>query len=542
MNDNSARNILGNILRIFIKIAKHGLANPYTLAILGLSFTLIIIPFVLISTFPLGDLFQNTDDVYSVEKKIFSGIKEAYINEIKESKRDIRDFVNEKYNAGSLLSDITYHDESFTIDTDTALITVSFTPNLDGMYKNISSYINAVNGVISFMGEDIVNEEKAYTNGTHEKIDTFDGRIFTENEKNEKVFTSDALDFYYSHSNELTNIKDKEYVKNVINSSNDFFVYDEKVDRWDLINFHISPKTHYIETINNETGEVTITKVTVPAWYGHIVINMYYDLSKFKEDELTKCYEIFDENNSVPGYDGVTVVSNLLNSYYENYISHFNGYYENNSFFRGKDNREEIFEKLLNDGTLMYIPISGLTSNFLNGEKGYSGEVNLNTYDNLSRMEVWNHVKYLRDTGKVSTRTYMWNCTAFAASWFYDLYGVDMLYGNGRDMVKNLLKSKWGSKHFYLGSSPAPGGIYSIGSPTGGNHVGCVDKVDYENKIITISDGNTNGKGDSSSTVRIKKEMTFSEFESYVKACCLGYGSANGAWVTFANPIEDSFT
>ena len=190
----------------------------------------------------------------------------------------------------------------------------------------------------------------------------------------------------------------------------------------------------------------------------------------------------------------------------------------------------------------MYVPISGLTSNFLEGQPGYTGVLEFAVYDDSNSASIWRHIQGLRKKGVIGYGTAMWNCTAFAQSWFYELYGVNALYGNGRDMVGNLLDSNnalvgdWGSKNFYRGSSPAPGGIFSIGSPAGGNHVGCVDSVDFENRTITFSDGNTNGKANSSASISIKRTLTFDQFQSYVLSCCKSHGSTAGCWVTYANP------
>ena len=519
---------------------------------------LILIPTLLLSAMPIGNLFQDKGRLEANEEKLYKAIESAYAGEERSAKNQIKNFVNSNYSCSASNGDITQSGSTYTVDTDTCYITASFSPALSSMKQNISAYVNAVNGTIAYFGEETDSEVKAYESGNPPNYEKYEGDVIDQTSGNAEL-TDDARKFYEEHSDELTNTLDEDYIASLNVYSSDFFVYDENEERWRLNNFHIGPKTHQ-ELMQTGTEEVEVNgvieevpvydwvDVTVDAWYGDIGILIFYDLSGYKADELETCVRLLEEKDSkLDAYlDASSVVNAVLNEYYASYIGSFNGYLDDEgNFVLGTDNRDELFKELLADGTLMYVPISGLSSNFLEGEAGYSGEVIFNGYTDLTSYQIWSHINALRKEGVIGYRTSMWNCTAFAQSWFYELYGVNALYGNGRDMVNNLLSENnelvgdWGAKHFYRGSSPAPGGIFSIGSPAGANHVGCVDSVDYENKTITFSDGNTNGAANSTSTISIRRTKTFDEFAAYVKASCAHHGSTAGCWVTYANPNKE---
>lgn len=513
-----------------------------TLAVLGIAMVIIIIPLILISIIPSGSLFQTKAEMSTAESKVASAVSYSYRTEIKSAKRQILEFVQTNYpDANARMGDFIEDSSGFDIDNDTCSISVSFAPSVSTMSTNITAYANAVHGTI------------AYFESQGEEAVSFDSNM-TELDKNGEVMLSkDAKEYLDEHATELTNANATEFINAVGLGSRNFFVYDEDETRWERSNFHQGPKTH-IETrtktvpdgVDPKTGETKYkietyeVEVTETAWYGDIDILMFYDLSDYRSEDIDKCIEIAGDltiaGNKIQ--DPVSLVSNTLENYYNSYIGYSNGSFINGKFKEGSDNREEIFSKLLSDGTLMYIPISGLSSRFTEGEPGYSGDIGFSKYDGKSSSSIWADIQKQRNAGNIGSGTEMWNCTAFAEAWFYEIYGVDALYGNGCNMVENLLKSDFGKENFYRGSSPAPGGIFSIGSAYGANHVGCIDAVDYENKTITFSDGNTNGAADSTSTIRIKKTMTFEEFQTHIKASRMATTGSSSGWITFANPNE----
>lgn len=531
-----------------------------TMMVIGIILLIIAIPLLLITIFPIGNIFQDNRVISNTEASLESVVTRAYNNEKQSSKHQIVQYVNSNYACKAELSDMTSSGSGYVIDTDYCLINVDYGPDLSEMTRNISAYVNAVNGTIAFYGEETDEELKQFENGTHEPIEKYDGQILETKPDGSIGMTDGAKEFYDNNSSELTNTANENYIETLKVYSNEFFVYDNNTDRWKFNNFRIKPKKHQeyqkvgteiVQTSNGMQKEVDLydwVDVWVDAYYGDISILMFYDLSGYKAEDLEKCIDVLDsrnENRQVFA-DSTSVVSATLNGYYDSYIAQTNSYFDaNGNVVLGKDNRNKLFQALLDDGTLMYVPISGLTSNFLEGEPGYSGGIGLDIFDGMSSSAIWREIRNMRSSGVIGYGTAMYNCTAFAQAWFYKVYGVNALYGDGKNMVNNLLDSNnvlcgdWGSTHFYRGSSPAPGGIFSISSPSGGNHVGCIDAVDYENKTITFSDGNTNGAGNSTATISIKRTLTFDEFESYVRGACAIYGNSSGATVTFANPIKD---
>ena len=505
---------------------------------------MILIPFLLlISILPMGNLFMTKGEVEDSEDKVYEVLTDEFDAARKRAKPDIKEFVNEKYAAGAKDSDIKYHNVTFTIDTDYAYITVTLSPPLSEMNSNISAYINAVNGTINACGKDTKEAADKYQSGEEfERPAKYDGKIFENNDEGNPVVTQDLKDYLKENSNQDTYTASEDYLEEIIESSDKFFTHDEKTSRWDLVGFHQAPKTHYETRRNKDTKELETYPVTVTAWYGHINIAMFYDLSEYRSDELDEAAAIMAEGRNEEDFVSGTQLGTVLEGYYDNYVGAYRETTdENGDPVLGQDNRNNIFQKLIDDGTLMYVPISGLTEKYLSyvgGKSGYSGQLDSDKYDKMSTAQIWAHAN------SVATQMYPYNCTTFAAAWFYDNYGKNILRGNGRDCVDNLLATKWGKEHFYRSGSPAPGAIFSIGRPGGGNHVGCVEAVDFDKKLITISDGNTNGAGNSSkpwtATVRIKETMTFAQFNQYVANCCAVHGDYSPR-VVFACPKKGAF-
>ena len=514
--------------------------------IVALAIAMIFIPFILlISVIPSGNLFMTQGEIEAVEDKVAAVLDDKYDEARKKARDDIKAFVNEKYNAGATNKDIKYKGNGvFVIDTNTALITVTLSPQLSEMKENISAYINAVNGAIVTCGEDTKSEVDAINNGEEREGFKYDSPIFEENDDKSPSLTDEAKEFLSENSSKDTYTKSEDYLKEVAEESDSFFTHDKETKRWDLMNFHQAPKTHYVTKKVTKHGVTTTERkaVTVTAWYGDINIVMFYDLSGYRKDELDKAAEIMASGRDDEDFVNGVQLGTVIDSYYNNYISAYKSTSKDGKLVYGEDNRDEIFAKLLADGTLMYVPISGLTENYMSyvvSGKGYSGKINFDgNWDNKSTAQIWAYANSL------ATQMYPYNCTTFAAAWFYDHYGKNILRGNGRDCVDNLLKTKWGKARFYRSGSPSPGAIFSIGRPGGGNHVGCVEAVDFEKKLITISDGNTNGRGNSAqpwtATIRIKETMTFAQFNQYVANCCAVHGDYSPR-VVFACPKKGAF-
>ena len=525
------------------------LLGPQTKMVVAI-IAVIFIPFIfLISVLPTGNWFMTESEVKDTEDKVEAALEVKFDEARKAAKPDIRDFINENYPVRVSNGNIKYKGNgNFSINTKYVEVTVSLSPPLSTMKENISAYINAVNGTISACGQDTNDELEKLKNGSGEKVPQYRGQVFEKDEDGKPVVSQNVKDFLSENTDQDSYTANEDYATKVIEEADDFFTHDTETKRWDV---DIHPETRY-DPVYNKKGKL-VGRRPYTVYCGHIDIAMYYDLSGYREEELDEAAELLAKGRDSEDFVSGVQLGTLLYNYYDNYISSYVSYAtydeETGETILGQDNRNDIFQRLLNDGTLFYVPISGLTEKFMNDysvlESGYSGSVISSgkfNYDKATTAQIWKLVNWIsRNT------MYPYNCTAFAAGWFYDHYGRNELRGNGRDCAENLVnKSKWGRKHFVLSATPAPGAIFSIGAPGSGNHVGCVDAVDFENKTITISDGNTNGLGNSSTpqkaTIRIKQTMTFDEFTQYAINCCAAHGDyTNSPRIVFANPIKGAF-
>lgn len=522
-------------------LALDGLVSQ-TMICLGCILGFLVLINIILSAIPSGILLKTESDVLTMESNVESAIYDAFISSKNNSKDNTLSFLNESYACKAKKKDLVDNgDGSYALSNDYCEIGVNFTPNLNQITSNVVAYTSAVNGTIDYLSE-------------NKELFEPEDYMFEVSEKGELSLSDYGRDVYNANSNEFNNSGSDKFAKVIKDNSSSFFVAEEESKRWDLNNFYLGTKTKYEdycyvvyanETTNNTTtfavncaeaskySKLTNYKfhkeqieVKVPCWYGDITIPIYYDLSSYKEEEIINAVDYVNINSNLNEFDSSSFVNSMLNDYYNNYYELLkNG---------EDDNHSTYFQKLIDDGVIIYVPISGLSSGFIEGEPGYEGEVNVAISG--TTIAIWNKIGQLRNKGILSTNATRYNCTEFANYWFYLLYGEGhILSGDGHSIVTNLLNSNYGKEHFYLGSSPAPGGLYSIGSSTSKyGHVGCVDAVDYENKIITISEGNYGGgaSGTINTGIRTKVTMTFDEFYQYVNAV----GKSQSSWVMFANP------
>ena len=552
-NGSKAVKTAAQIAKKVAKTSKKGLA----LALDGLAYQtmfclvcvlgMVFLISLIMSVVPSGILLKNSSDVAEMENNVESAVSVSYLNAKKDTKSDVVNYVNEKYGCDASKSDVVDGDNgSYTVSTDSCEINVYFTPNVNEIVGNISAYATAVNGTIEYLDEktDIYHPEE---------------QMFKTDSNGELALTDYGWNVYKENSNEYTDSGSAAFAEIINENSSTFFVGEKETKRWDEWDFYMGNKSKevdkcYLSYDNPDTNtsfsyEITCSEqlrseyenlkyytyekrketIQIPAQYGKITIPIYYDLSQYKDEELQDGINYVEEQTKDSYMESASFVNSLLNEYYNNYYELLkNG---------ESDNRNTYFQKLINDGVIMYVPISGLSSSFIQGEPGYAGEIQVNGMDGTA-IQIWNKIGNLRKQGVLSTYASRYNCTEFANYWFYCVYGEGfVLRGDGNEMVTNLLNSDYGKEHFYQGSSPAPGAIYSIGSPNSEHgHVGCVDAVDFENQIITISEGNYGGgaSGTINTGIRIRKTMTFDEFYRYVR----NTGGSQSSWVMFANPKQ----
>lgn len=152
-------------------------------------------------------------------------------------------------------------------------------------------------------------------------------------------------------------------------------------------------------------------------------------------------------------------------------------------------------------------------------------------YGSLPASKVWAHSNDLYARGLIFGADPI-QCTSFAQTWFYDIYGFNSTHGatgNGdvfasRVYATNMYYDEEGNLHslFKYDDHPESLGLVSISGRT--PHVLCVDEVNYETGLITISDGNVDGHG----AVRIRQTYTLPEFYA-----------ANPGYYTFVNPTAE---
>lgn len=135
-----------------------------------------------------------------------------------------------------------------------------------------------------------------------------------------------------------------------------------------------------------------------------------------------------------------------------------------------------------------------------------------------SNLDAWQNINPYVNGGNTG------QCTWFAWGRFYEMYGYKgWSHGNGRDCARNLVNEH--PDDFYLSDRPETGAVFSYKGGTYG-HVGVV--LEVKDGMITIQDGNMNGKSDTFKDAQSDwrtKTMTVDEFLSKY-----GYN------VEFANP------
>ena len=558
---------------------------------------IIIILVLIFGALPSNMQRIKEGDIAKIEKNVLNAVEDSFDEAKYNAMSQVVTYVNSQYGCNASMLNVSKYNGGFHISTDECEIGVNMTPDVKDMVTNITAYTTSANGVIALYGETKSLEEALNINIleltveglknaiTYEDDDLYDATsekfASTVEEYSNTFFVHDPGTERWDLNNFYLGQKyyDVETCYKTITNTIRIRDFDPVTGK---ISFIGSRKSSYTEptscSIDSQreceaSSKCTFTRETETrsknCWFGDITVPMYYSLSGYRADELDTCYENLsrDENsvyNHIPdGKGGEYSVSDVymgsLESYYNNYITLKYGNCDDThecinqiaegSFNYPKDNRNEIFAKLLNSGLYTEIPISGISFSYLliMGDPGYSGILGYDGLDGMGMNAIWGIINKLRATGVIGNDTAAFNCTAFAEYWFYENYGYDGLGGDGKNMVRNLLalSNNPNSKAYgkwYQGSEPAPGGIISMGNLTDANHVLVVDAYDKERGIVTISEGNANGAASKgapwASSINIKKEMTMSELENYATGLCSRHGGMTGCYISFANPVQ----
>lgn len=176
---------------------------------------------------------------------------------------------------------------------------------------------------------------------------------------------------------------------------------------------------------------------------------------------------------------GNTYAHDVLNQYYFGYLSMFNNY----SYISGYPG--EINPKIINPLCTYKEYISQENTSFTNAYWNYSKGL----YSKIANRPYQS--SFNPGSG---TPIFTGQCTQFAATMFYDMYGFSALRGDGLYMAENLIndcgETSDAPVKFAPAFSPAPGAVVSL-SP---NHVIIVDQVDPDGTIY-ISEGNLANHG-----------------------------------------------
>lgn len=539
------------------------------LLIFVLVIVLVLIMMLLISYIPVGDILGTLEDLNATEIRIEETLEPIY-NDAKEKAKDfILDYLEEEYPLLSI-SDEDIHFSNSTQkfylfkpptweDPYGCDISVSFLPPFSYMVENVSAYINATNATIAYFGDDTIKELESYQAGTHSSDFFSEGTVLEQNsDKNGWILGDEAKKYYQSHSTAPTNTLHEDYITELDISSGTFFKPDSKASRWEHDNVHEEKKQLVKERTQeycytDRTGNTACATETKKeykeaiTYVEDITINMYYDLSHYKEQELKECLENALEYVRFAkvgmSYNAEELVWDIQNHYYNTYIADFNAIIDFESIgssnisyrAKGEDHpREEIFAKLLADGTLSYVPIWGFTEEMIpeDGTPGYEGEISVSSEDLMT----WETILLLKERGLLGdTHAADYNCTLFTQAWFYETYKEDLekagltvsdlLWGDGKTYVVDLLSTEWGKGHFYLGTTPAPGAVFSVSGTQ--NHTGVITAVDYDKGTITYSDANWVGRG------VIQTDVTVSIGQFYQR-----FTGKPGSTLSFANPTK----
>ncbi len=556
------------------------------LVIIAIVIVLALFMMLVISCIPIGDMLNTSDEIYEQESKIEEALTTAY-DQARESARPlIYEYIKSEYPQVDLsIDDVKYNSrlQKFFIRVEPTWdnpygcdISVNFLPPLEYMIQNISAYINATNATIAYMGEETQTELDQYQSEEgHITEDYFTKYILAEN-PNGKVFetggedefdfhlTDEAKKVYEEHSGSLTNCLKSDYINELNIYSGHFFHPDTKSTRWDHNNKWTETRTlkkqftrrYKVKEPDGSSHWETETYweyKTAYIYVEDITINMYYDLSKFKEDEFNYCIDNFNGNfANGTTYEAEETVLSVQEQYYNNYIGEWDAnvnFYGMNLVGKGhevdytmlgedkdgyQNTREYIFRKLLEDGTLQYVPIWGFTEEMLEGEAGYEGYLGIDT----SNLEGWQFIEWLKKNGYLgNTNAADYNCTLYVQGWLYEMYNDELkaagltvasiTWGDGKTYVNDILSTEWGQENFYRGNSPAPGAVFSVYGTR--NHTGVIENV-YEKdgvSYVTYSDANWDGPGKISTSVTLTTEEFYKKFTS-----------RPGSYITFANPKQ----
>ena len=460
----------------------------------GLIFLLIVV--IVVSSVNPSTLFTSqATDIHYIE----SALKPGFIRKKQQARSYIGNFINSTYNCKSDLSSMSYlqGDNNYTFSSEACEITVSFEPDLKEFAQHIDSHANAVNSPLQFFED---GGSKELTDSENKDPSA---PLLNEGADGEFSLSTYGEHLISSYNSEYASNQSEAYFDTLRRYSDDIFDYEKNTGEWTFVNFYMGKKEKEVDVCYalERQPDMTYTRRKVAcelphdietteieyvdAMFGHIDVPMTYDVTMYKKSDLDSCTEhlvgkemylptdVDDvyEKRAVSGHhEAARIVDEVLSNYEMSYLMMYLG----DSFGYG---------------------YSGLITsngfNYLSGYEDSSGVIfwaysqSLNSIlHNLPYQTDWNA------GGPDMTH----QCTQFAATFFYDVYGFAALRGNGSMQAIYLLKDCGRDSacpvKFERAATPAPGAIISLYP----NHVVVVDEVDDDGSVY-ISEGNYNGRG-----------------------------------------------
>jgi len=488
-----------------------------------LAVVLIYIIFLLFITYtpPATSLDDKEADIGEVNRALIGG----YEAKQEEAKKYIVESINAKYpEIQGTVSNLSDYDDGFIYSGDNYSINIEFGPEIDEFSALINAYANGVNATISAFSADdssfSLYGDKSYTP---------QGALVNYDEKTGKFTPSDRLKSdLKKYNSEYLDSNSEDFFANLSDQSSSLFSVEDNTDEWSwdlswrtktitidkcyLVDKYRNPTTKAIITHKTEVScdtdydEIEEEEQEIECLYGTVTVYMNCDITQYKKDIIKE------------------IKTSLVG---EEYIVQ---HYENGKSVDSKTTLDsELAGGLVDDAVYTYFTAYIANSSNDVYIAGYKGKVEssgfdysqvINSSDNTSAEKFWaysdsltsifDNLKYAKASGGYSGNK---QCTRFAATFFYDVYGFAALRGDGINMADNLAKDCDSSSAcpitFSKSFQAAPGAIISLYP----NHVAVVVEV-KDNGNVVIADGNV-GKN--------HNIRTGIEYKSIVE-----YASANG--------------
>lgn len=513
---------------------------PFKASVFGAFFLLLLLSLGIGETFtviPPGNLLYSQEEIFGREEEIKKALTKPYEDAKRKAEPVLYEYLRETYPEVPLsLSDVENGWEEKTSQYSISVtptydhpvgmdIRVRFTPDLETCLQNVCAYLNAVNGVIAQFGENTQKEISKISSDSF-RVSTFPGKIYEEETENgeKRIRTSEEFrKFYEENSTVETNLLHPDFLDTLTPFIPEFFFPDPSHARWDFeganLEYRGLVESDFVVCETGSKGETAeerchhLTKESY-VYTDVITISMYYNLSSYREEEVNGCIENaknLPELSYVP-LSGEDLVYEAMEDFYHSYITAFYGNLDFQSEHFSytvtgeKHPREKIFEKLLRDGSLLYVPIWGFDPDSLITAPILEG-IDPSGLGSLPDSEIWDRLLKLMENGTLSSSVEkIGQCTGYVQLLLYEKAGIaGIWHGNGKDYADVLAKA---SDRFVLENIPKAGGIFSTHSGLYG-HTGYISEVKVQDgeTYVTVEEANYYGKGKVTKTTMSAAEL-----------------------------------